>query len=88
MNMQSIHPAFLTVDHLGATVRWERGDTVIQGRLERIEHGFDLVGPDGIDDRTFLPRAGTLFTIQGAEPVLVHEDDDRARLTIIREAGA
>ena len=86
MSNETIHPALLNVEHLGAIVRWENGDTIQQGRLEHVEHGYDLIGPDGIADHTYLPRTGTLFTIKGSDPVLVLTDDDRAALTIIKEA--
>lgn len=86
--MTSIHPAFLTVDHLGAIVRWERGNTVLQGRLDQVRHRtFD-------GDQFFVPgaspscRTATDFKIQGCDLVTVRTDDDRATITIIREAGA
>lgn len=84
----SIHPAELTVGHLGAVVYWHTGDTIHQGVLVHVEHGFDLVGPDGIEMREFVPTKGTLFTISGCEPILVTVHNVDARLKILKEAGA
>lgn len=83
--MQSIHPAFLSADHIGAIVRWEKGDTVIQGRLDDVQHRTESVV-----QRATSPSCQivTRVWVEGAEPILVRVDDDRARLTIIREAGA
>ncbi|WP_102508153.1 hypothetical protein [Sanguibacter massiliensis] len=81
---QSIHPCELNGDHIGALVRWEDGKTIHQGHLESVEHGYDLIGPDDICDRKFLPTVGTLFTINGAA-ILVPSDWTRARIEIIKE---
>lgn len=67
---QSIHPAELTGDHIGALVRWEDGDVIHQGHLRYVEHGPHIASPNPtgivVSKLTSPPEMGTRFIIDTA----------------------